>query len=132
MSSNKSWNVLCWNICGINSVEKQLPISNAIELSGCSIVCLQETKRESFDLNFVKLCCPKKFDRFSFIPSIGNSGGLCVIWMSSVFLGSVKFVNPFALAMDFSSVQSGDTWSLLNVYGPCSGPLRADFVDWLF
>jgi len=55
-----------------------------------------------------------------------------VIWMSSVFLGSVKFVNSFALAMNFTSTQSGDTWSLLNIYGPCFGPHRADFIDWLF
>ena len=109
MQPNKTWNVLYWNIRGVNSAEKQLAVFNAVELSGCSIVCLQETKRESFDMNSVKLCCPKRFGRFSFIPSIGNSGGLCVIWMSSVFLGSIKFTNPFAIAVELTSTQSGDT-----------------------
>src|SRR3954462_13696591 len=87
MCNNKSWNVLCWNIRGVNSDEKHLALLNAIESSGCSIVCLQETKRESFDLSYIKLCCPRKFDKFEYDPSIGNSGGTCIIWMSSVFSG---------------------------------------------
>lgn len=64
MGSNKSWNVLCWNVRGINSDDKQLAIRSAIDSSGCSIICLQETKRDLFDAAFVKLFCPKKLDKF--------------------------------------------------------------------
>src|SRR3954466_7540298 len=52
--------------------------------------------------------------------------------MSYVFLGALKFTNPFAIAVDFTSTQSGDTWSLINIYGPCSGSRRLEFIDWLF
>src|ERR1043165_5277702 len=132
MRSNKSWNVLCWNIRRINSDEKHLVVRNAVETSGCSIVCLQETKRESFDLSYIKLLCPKKFDMFAYIPSIGNSSGICTIWMSSMFSGSVVLSESFAIGVRFSSTQSDDTWTLLNVYGPCTGPNRALFFDWFF
>ena len=39
-----SWNVLCWNVRGLNSDGKQLALSNAIVSSGRAVVCLQETK----------------------------------------------------------------------------------------
>lgn len=91
MNLKKQWNVLCWNIRGINSEKKHLAIRNAIDLSGCSVICLQETKRDTFDAAYVKLFCPKKFDKFAFVPSSGNSGGLITIWNSSMFTGSVQF-----------------------------------------
>src|SRR3954471_24671515 len=132
MRNNKSWNVLCWNIRGVNSDEKHLAVRNAVESSGCSIVCLQETKRESFDLRYINRLCPKKFDKFAFVPSVGNSGGICTIWMSSVFTGSVFLSEMFALGVQFSSAQSDDVWSLVNVYAPCSGPNREIFSSWFF
>lgn len=132
MASNKHWNVLCWNVRGINSDKKQLAIRNAIEISGCSIVCFQETKRTSFDVSFVKLFCPKKFDKFEYVPSNGNSGGLITAWMSSVFTGVPVFFESFALGVKFTSTQSNSSWTLVNVYGPCTGPNRALFTSWLF
>lgn len=79
MAQRLHWKVLCWNIRGINSDQKQLALRNAINKSGCSVICLQETKRTTFDKSFVKLFCPRKFDNFVFMPSIGTSGGLIII-----------------------------------------------------
>ena len=132
MATNKQWNVLYWNVLGINSEEKQLEIRNAIEISGCSVVCFQETKRETFDASYVKLFCPKKFDMFEFVPSVGNSGGLITAWMSSVFTGVSVLSESFALGVRFTSTQSNDSWTLVNVYGPCADPNRALFTAWLF
>jgi exonuclease III len=47
--SNRNWSVLCWNVRGINSQEKWDAIRSKILESSCDIVCLQETKKESFD-----------------------------------------------------------------------------------
>ena len=109
MPQNKEWNVLCWNIRGINSEKKQLAIRNAIEISGCSVVCLQETKRDSFDASFVKKFCPKKIDMFEFVPSVGNSGGLITIWMSLVFTAIPIFSETFALGVGLTSTQSNNS-----------------------
>lgn len=75
MAILQNWNVLCWNVRGLNSPEKQLALSNAVASSGCSIICLQETKMPLVDLAMIKLLCPRQFDKFAFIPSIGASGG---------------------------------------------------------
>ena len=45
MPPKQQWNVLVWNIQGINSDDKLLAIRNAIETCGCDVICLQETKR---------------------------------------------------------------------------------------
>lgn len=131
MATNKRWNVLCWNVRGINSDDKQLAIRNAIDSTGCSIICLQETKRSVFDAAFVKLFCPKKFDKFAYIPSVGNSGGLITVWNSYVFRGDVVFSESFALEVNFTSTQTASKWTLVNIYGPCTGPNRAIFTSWL-
>lgn len=128
----RSWNVLCWNIRGINSEAKLLALNNAISSSGCSIVCLQETKKTMFDLAFIKTCCPRQFDKFAFVPSRGNSGGLLTIWKSSVFSGNVLLSEDFALVTKFTSTQSSQTWTLANIYGPCSGDERNTYTKWLY
>lgn len=116
----------------MNSEVKHLAIRNAIELSGCAVVCLQETKRASFDRSFIKLFCPKRLDKYLFVPSAGASGGLFVAWNSSVFTGTILFSEAFALGVQFISTQAANTWNLVNVYGPCTGPERLAFTDWLF
>jgi exonuclease III len=119
MNILKKWIVLCWNIRGMNAKSKQLALMNAINLSGYSVVCLQETKK-----------CD--FDDFVFIPSDGASGGLIIIWDSSVFSGMIMHCEPFAVSEHFSSTQSSQSWTLVNIYGPCSGDMRDTFTQWLF
>jgi exonuclease III len=54
MDNCKSWKIMNWNLRGINSEKKWLALYNKIEESGCDIICLQETKREPFDLAYIK------------------------------------------------------------------------------
>jgi exonuclease III len=128
----KKWIVLCWNIRGLNDKSKQLALLNAINTSACSVVCLQETKKCHFDIEFIKSCCPRRFDDFVYIPSTGASGGLIIIWDSSVFSGMIMHCEPFAISVHFTSTQSAQSWTLVNIYGPCDGDLRNSFIQWLF
>jgi exonuclease III len=132
MNFLKNWIVLCWNIRGLNDKSKQLALMNAITVSGCSVVCLQETKKCDFDIKFIRKCCPRHFDDFLFIPSTGASGGLIVIWDSSVFTGMIMHCEPFAISVHFTSTQSSQPWTLVNIYGPCAGDLRDTFTEWMF
>lgn len=132
MTLLRSWNVLCWNVRGLNSDKKHLALSNAIMTSGCSIVCLQETKKQVIDLAFVKSCCPKRFDKFAYVPSHGASGGILTIWNSSIFTGDVILTEDFALAIRFTSAHSAQTWTLYNIYGPCSGEECIRYTEWLY
>ena len=59
--------------------------------SECDSICLQETKRENFDINYLKKFCPNEFDSFDYLPSIGASGGIITIWNSTLFNGTRAF-----------------------------------------
>jgi exonuclease III len=72
---NRVWNILCWNIQGLNATGKCDVVCNKLEESACSIVFLQETKRDHFDMAFIKNFTPRCFDCFDFVPSVGASGG---------------------------------------------------------
>jgi hypothetical protein len=63
-----SWKVLCLNIRGVNSDKKCNSIRDRIVESQCDILCLQGTKREHFDLPFVRSFFPHAFGCFEFLP----------------------------------------------------------------
>lgn len=50
----KNWNIMTWNVRGINSAWKWNPVKNKITDALCDVVCLQETKKEIVDAPFLK------------------------------------------------------------------------------
>lgn len=65
-------------------------------------------------------------------PLGGASGGILTIWNSSMFTGDVVVNEDSALAIRFTSTLSAQTWTLFNIYGPCSGVERDTFTNWLY
>ena len=128
----RNWNVLCWNVRGLNSEARQRDLRAKIEESRCSVICLQETKCESFDIRTIRSFCPRRFDQFAFSPSVGASGGILVVWNSSIFHGQLVDIQRFGVVVSFQSLQNSEKWTLTSVYGPCEGQPRDDFVSWLY
>jgi exonuclease III len=58
LNSVRNWKVMTWNVRGLNSSWKWDPVKNKIADAQCDIVCLQETKKEMFDLSFLRKICP--------------------------------------------------------------------------
>jgi exonuclease III len=83
------WNILDWNVRGINSQNRWDDIRQRITECNCNIICLQETKREYFDHTYLRNFCPKKFSHFNYTPSIGNSGGIITLWNGGLFNGNL-------------------------------------------
>ena len=113
--------MLCWNVRGLNSESRQRVVRAKIEESECAIVCLQETKCSFFDQRFIRKFCPKRFDNFVYAPSEGASGGILILWNSSVFMGRLLDTQKFGIIVEFTSVHNNASWKLVNVYGPCQG-----------
>lgn len=88
-------------------------------------------KHSAYDTPFIRKFVPKRFDKFEFIPSVGASGGILVVWNSSHFLGQVVHTMPFAITIEFTSMLNLNSWKLTTVYGPCQDPMRSEFVQWL-
>lgn len=130
-NSLRNWNVLCWNVRGINSEAKWNAIRQKIEESACAVFCLQETKREIFDAAYVKKFAPRRFDKFVYSPSRGTSGGVFVGWNSAVFDGQIVVQTDHAIVLNMKACVNADSLNLVNVYGPSSGLERDVFVQWL-
>lgn len=95
------------NIRGINATSKWDAVRDKLEESACSIICLQETKREHFDTAYIRNFAPKRFDQFDFVPSVGASGGILVTWNSSHFSGTVVDKQVFGITIEFTSAELG-------------------------
>jgi hypothetical protein len=82
-----------------------------------------------FDSNFIHRFAPRRFDSFEYIPSIGASGGILILWSSSSFVGMVVEKLLFSLTISFSATHNGNQWCLTNVYSPCQEPDRSSFLN---
>lgn len=127
---NRDWKILCWNIRGLNAEKKWNALKSNINETQCDIACIQETKREQIDANFMKNFCPARFDRFEFLPSVGASRGSLIAWSSTNFSGDTIFQNHYAQSIEFTSKLSADQWVLTNIYAPCTAEGRAHFLEW--
>jgi exonuclease III len=105
--NNRSWQILCWNIRGLNDSNKWDAVRSKVEESACTVFCLQETKKQDFDSGFIRNFAPRRFDKFDFVPSVGASGGILLVWNSSVFDGTVLDKQRFGITMHFVSIHSG-------------------------
>jgi mannosylglycoprotein endo-beta-mannosidase len=115
---------------GLNSEKKWNSIRDKIVESRCEIICLQETKRDQFDLGYIKNFCPADFDAFEFLPSVGASGGILTAWKSSTFEGHLAFTNDFAISVEFTSKLNNDNWVLTGIYSPCTAEGKRAFLEW--
>lgn len=131
-NQNIVWNLLSWNIRGLNSQDKWDTIRNNILDSGAVIVCLQETKREVFYASYISKFYPKHLNKFTFLPFVGASGGLIVVWNGSLFTGDIHDISCFAITMKFTSAASNAVFHLSNVYGPSAPAEKTAFVNWLY
>jgi hypothetical protein len=83
------------------------------------VIGFQETKRENIDLQILRNFCPRNFDSFAFVSSIGRSGGIVTIWDSTVFSGRCVFQNRYVISVELQSTKTNLFWTLTNVYAPC-------------
>lgn len=128
-ASTRAWTILCSNIRGINSEGKWESIRNKISESSCDVVSLQETKRDSFDISYIRKFCPRSFDSFCFLPSIRASGGILVVWKSSILSGTENFQNNYAISVEFCSVHNDEPWILTSIYAPYDADGKVAFIN---
>src|SRR4051812_9367782 len=67
------WNILNWNIRGINDRDKWLALKDKIAESNCDVICIQQTKRGLFEQRYIHNFCSRSHNKFDYIPSNGAS-----------------------------------------------------------
>ena len=131
MDSRRYSKILFWNIRGINAQEKWDALRWKIIESACQISCIQETKRENFDIFYIKKFCPRNFDQFAFSPSVGAAGGLLTAWKNSVFEGFVIQTNSYAITVKMRNKLDNKSFHITNIYGPSQSNQKQAFATWL-
>lgn len=129
-NNKRQWKILNWNIRSINAQEKWEAIRSKVNEVRCDIICLEETKREHFDLDYINNFYPQQFYKFEFLPSQGALGGCLTIWKSSQLEGLLEFSNEYGITVQLPSKQSGASWILTNIYGPCTPEEKPTFLEW--
>lgn len=117
-----------WNIRGINSQDKWNAVREKINESVCQVICIQETKRETFDNFYFRKFCPRALHRFAYSPSIGASSGLLTIWNSSLFDGSVVQSNSYAITVKLFCELDNSAIHVSNNYGPAHSDQKQAFI----
>jgi exonuclease III len=113
--ATRTWKVLSWNVRAINSDKKWDAVRDRFVESSCDIICLQETKKDSFDKQFVNKICPSVFYAFDYISAIGASGGSIIIWKSCFFSTTRIFQNDYCLSVE-SSMFNNDILGLFQTF----------------
>lgn len=119
------------DLARLNSQEKWDAIRAKIVESACNIVCLQETKREDFNVAYLKKFCPRHLDSFAFSPSTGASGGLVTIWKSNLYQGDTIQINSYAITVKMTSLVDQSCFHLTNIYGPAHSSGKLAFITWI-
>jgi exonuclease III len=73
-TQRRSWNILCWNVRGLNAESKWVSIRDRIIESKSDIISIQETKGEDFDINYIRKFCPGILMTFVSFPQLGHQG----------------------------------------------------------
>jgi hypothetical protein len=77
--------------------------------TNCDILCIQETKKDSFDDSYIRYFCNRSLDKFTLGPSIGASGGFITIWKGAHFDAEVideREMCPWAISKCFGDLVS--------------------------
>lgn len=109
--------ILSWNVKGLGRLEKRGKIKRQVRKRCVDVLFLQETKRSSMDVYFVKTIWPYEEIKFMLVDSEGSAGGLLCIWRPQVFeLQDCYSRKNFIISSGISSNYFQCT--LVNIYAP--------------
>jgi exonuclease III len=84
-----NFNILTWNVRGLNEGRKRLKIRNLLSKWKIDIVCLQETKLKMVSNQIVHSLWRCPYKEWCHVDSIGASGGILLMW-DDIILGFVR------------------------------------------
>lgn len=78
---------IIWNVRGLNSRCRRDAVRTLVDAARVDVVCLQETETEMTTITQRKAVISMlgaEFNEFSYLPSIGASGGILMAWKRGV------------------------------------------------
>jgi exonuclease III len=111
--------LLNWNVRGLNAPVKHSALRDMATSVHATMVCIQETKLCHIDERLVlEMLGPKFHDSFSFLPSIGTSGGILIASSEDHFKLISSQCTKYMLTIRIQMLNDGTEWSFTGVYDP--------------
>lgn len=118
-----------WNIHGLNDPDKCLDVKMNLSAQPLHVICLQESKLSSVPPQKEATFLPQGFTCFSFLPSIGASGGIVTAWDSRHVTHLSDLPMQYSLSSTFELAADGTRFTITNIYVPCGPERRDDFLS---
>jgi hypothetical protein len=119
-----NFNILTWNVRGLNEGRKRLKIRNLLSQWKVDIVCLQETKLKLVSNQLVHSLWRCPYKEWCHVDAIGASGGILLMWDRRVVTKLDMCLGNYVAACSFRNVEDGFMWAFAGVYGPSRYNLR--------
>lgn len=131
MYTMKKINLLCWNTRGLSSEEKSDVVRNLIKDSRCDVICIQETKWNGNELNYVSRVLPTFFERNCVILSARESSGGCFISWKRTYMLQNSWTTEHTCSAKLLQIHTGKSVIVTTVYGPSeeSELIKIPFFD---
>lgn len=120
--------ILVWNVRGLNSQARRDAVRVIVDSYKVDVVCLQETKIPDVSRHCILSMLGVEFDNFTFLPSLGASGGILIAWRARLGVVNSSRVDTFSSSVQFSS-SDGTSWWLTCVYGPQGNQEKIQFLQ---
>lgn len=128
-SKKKKMRCLFWNVRGLGNKARRRQLKVVIKERDVDLLCVQETKKESFtnkELNSFQ--GDKSFSR-SWKAARGASGGILIGINSELMEVLENHVGAFFLSCLVKTKCDNFCWEFIGVYGPVNDSLKPVFLD---
>jgi hypothetical protein len=113
-----NFNILTWNVRGLNEGKKRLKIRNLLNKWKVDIACFQETKLQLVSNQLVHSLWRCPYKEWCHVASNGASGGILLMWDRRVVTKIDECLGRYVVACSFRNVEDGMIWAFAGVYGP--------------
>ena len=124
----KQLKLMSWNTRGLGGEKKCLGVRKVLRLSRCDVVCLQESKLNEYNLAYYSDFLPSFFEKDCvYIDAISHSGGCIITWRKN-YTRINSWSTRHSCSVVLKQNNSGEIFTVTNVYGPSEDALKPDFL----
>lgn len=102
--------IISWNIRGLGGKQKRRLIKELLGIESPDLVVLQETKKEDINIKLMGSIWGSRFKEWSFLPSVGRSGGILIVWDVRVFRGIETVLGIYSVSVLLELVNNDKCW----------------------
>ena len=111
-------NFLCWNVRGLNCVNRRSTVYETIAATTCHVACLQETKLDHMDQFIASYLGGNRLRSFAHRPATGTRGGILMLWDDNAVQISDVVSTVYCLSAMVLIRATGNMFKITTVYGP--------------